>query len=260
MTLKSQVETWINGVCGTLSAVGARRYRQHSALAKSLDVLGDRWTLLVVRELLDGPRRYVDLLDGLVSIPTDTLANRLRDLEENELVIRRQLGPPADRVVYDLTESGRDLEPVIDAYVRWGRRLVERHDPGDAVRPQWLARFVRSRLRQDRAGVDLTLALRTPETAVTLRITDEAVDTVDEDAAADVTLTATVEDLAAALDPDEAARLVDAGPAHRRGSPAARPAARLALRPRPPRRGPRLGGCSGGLELVARRPARPVAS
>ena len=211
MTWKSQVETWINGVCGTLSAVGARRYRQHCALAKSLDVLGDRWTLLVVRELLDGPRRYVDLLDGLVSIPTDTLANRLRDLEQNELVIRRQLGPPADRAVYDLTESGRDLEPVIDAYVRWGRRLVERHDPGDAVRPQWLARFVRSRLRQDRAGVDLTLALRTPETAVALRITDEAVETVDADAAADVTLTATVEDLAAALDPDEAARLVDEG-------------------------------------------------
>ena len=110
-TLKSQVDTWINRVWGTLSAVGARRYRQHCALAKSLDVLGDRWTLLVVRELLDGPRRYVDLLDGLVSIPTDTLANRLRALEQNELVTRRHLGPPADRVVYDLTESGETSSP-----------------------------------------------------------------------------------------------------------------------------------------------------
>ena len=191
--------------------MGARRYRQHCALAKSLDVLGDRWTLLVVRELLDGPRRYVDLLDGLVSIPTDTLANRLRALEDNDLVTRRQLGPPADRVVYDLTASGRDLEPIIDAYVVWGRRLVERHDPGDAGRPQWLARFVRSRLRPDRGGVDLTLALRTPETAVTLRITGDRVNTLDDEAAADVTLTATVEDLAAALDPDRAARLVDQG-------------------------------------------------
>ena len=201
----------IFGVCGTLSGVGGRRYRQHCALAKSLDVLGDRWTLLVVRELLDGPRRYVDLLDGLVSIPTDTLANRLRALEQNELVTRRQLGPPADRVVYELTESGRELEPVIDAYVAWGRRLVEHREPGDAVRPQWLARFVRSRLRPDRAGVDLTLALRTPETAVTLRITGAGVDTLDDDTAADVTLEATVEDLAVALDPEQAARLVDQG-------------------------------------------------
>ena len=188
-----------------------RRYRQHCALAKSLDVLGDRWTLLVVRELLDGPQRYVDLLDGLVSIPTDTLAARLRHLEQHGLVERRHLPPPADRAVYALTAEGHDLEPLVAAYVRWGRRLVEQHEPGDAVRPRWLATAVRGLVRPDRSGVDVTLALRTPDGDTALRITDDEVRTVDPTVVADVTLSGAVGDLAAALDPARAAALVAAG-------------------------------------------------
>jgi DNA-binding HxlR family transcriptional regulator len=198
-----------------------RRYRQHCAVAKALDVVGDRWTLLVVRDLLDGPKRYVDLLDGLVSIPTDTLAARLRSLEAHGLVERVRLPPPADRTVYELTPSGRGLEAVIDAYARWGRPLIARRDPADAVRPQWLGLAVRSLLRADRAGVDLVLALRTPDGATALHITEGSVDTVDESTPADVTLTASVEDLAAAVDPARAGQLaaegrlaVDGSPAH----------------------------------------------
>jgi DNA-binding HxlR family transcriptional regulator len=188
--------------------VAARRYGQHCALAKSLDLLGDRWTLLVVRDLLDGPKRYVDLLHGLVSIPTDTLAARLRSLERDGLVVRRQLPPPADRPVYELTETGRALEDVVDAYVRWGRRLIEERDPGDVVRPQWLERAVRTFVRPDRQGVDLTLALRTPEALTVLHIDDDGVQSVDPSTPADVTLSGPVEDLAAALDPRRAAALV----------------------------------------------------
>jgi DNA-binding HxlR family transcriptional regulator len=191
--------------------VGARRYNQHCALAKSLDVLGDRWTLLVVRELLDGPKRYVDLMDGLVTIPTDTLAARLRHLEQHGLVARRRLAPPADRPVYDLTEAGRSLEDIVDAYVRWGRPLIEQRDRDDVVRPEWLARAVRSQLPRHRPGVDLTLALRTPETTATLRITDDAVEMLEPDAPADVVLAGPVEDLAAALDPARAGELVTQG-------------------------------------------------
>ena len=165
----------------------------------------------MVRELLDGPRRYVDLLDGLVSIPTDTLANRLRALEQNELVTRRRLGPPADRRRVRAHRVGPGARAGHRRLRRVGPAAGRAPEPGDAVRPQWLAQLVRSRLRPDRAGVDLTLALRTPETAVTLRITGAGVDTLDDEAAADVTLEATVEDLAVALDPDEAARLVDQG-------------------------------------------------
>jgi DNA-binding HxlR family transcriptional regulator len=188
-----------------------RRYRQHCALAKSLDVLGDRWTLLVVRELLDGPQRYVDLLDGLVSIPTDTLAARLRHLEQHGIVERRHLPPPADRAVYALTDDGHSLEPLVAAYVRWGRRLVEKRDPDDAVRPRWLATAVRGLVQAERAGVDLTLALRTPDGDTVIRITDAEVRTVDPTVAADVTLTGAVGDLAAALDPDRVAALVADG-------------------------------------------------
>jgi DNA-binding HxlR family transcriptional regulator len=200
-----------------------RRYRQHCAVAKALDVVGDRWTLLVVRDLLDGPKRYVDLLDGLISIPTDTLAARLRSLEAHGLLRRVRLPPPADRAVYELTPSGRGLEAVIDAYARWGRPLIAQRDPADAVRPQWLALAVRSLLRADRAGVDLVLALQTPDGATALHITEGSVETVDESTPADVTLTATVEDLAAAVDPARAEQLaadgrlaVDGSPEHLR--------------------------------------------
>jgi DNA-binding HxlR family transcriptional regulator len=191
--------------------VGQRRYHQHCALAKSLDVLGDRWTLLVVRDLLDGPQRYVDLHAGLMTIPTDTLAARLKHLEQHGVVTRRQLPPPADRAVYELTDSGRALEPVIDAFARWGRPLVEQRAPDDAVRPQWLARAVRSLLRADRQGVDLTLALRTPDGDLVLHITEDEVVSADPEAPVDVTLTGAVEDLVAAVDPTRVARLVAAG-------------------------------------------------
>jgi DNA-binding HxlR family transcriptional regulator len=174
-------------------------------------MLGDRWTLLVVRDLLDGPKRYVDLLNGLVSIPTDTLAARLRSLERDGLVVRRQLPPPADRPVYELTDTGRELETVVDAYVRWGRRLIEQRDPADVVRPQWLERAVRSFLRPDRHGVALTLALRTPEADTVLRIDDDSVEALEPTTPADVTLTGPVEALAAALDPRQAAALVADG-------------------------------------------------
>ena len=188
-----------------------RRYRQHCAVAKSLDVVGERWALLIVRDLLDGPQRYVDLLDNLATIPTDTLAARLRDLESQGLVERHRLAPPADRVVYQLTDVGRDLEPVVDAYARWGMRLIEERDPDDVMRPRWLARAVRTLLRPDRTGVDVTLALRTPDGDTTLHITDDRVDLVDPDEPAAVTLTGAVDDLLAALDPARAADLVADG-------------------------------------------------
>ncbi len=203
--------------------MAARRYRQHCAVAKALDVVGDRWTLLIVRDLLDGPKRYVDLLDGLVTIPTDTLAARLRSLEAHGIVERVRLPPPADRTVYALTASGRGLDAVIDAYARWGRPLIAERDPGDAVRPEWLGLAVRSMLRADRSGVDLVLGLQTPDGSIALHITEEGVETVDGSAPADVTLTATVEDLAAAVDPARAEQLaaegrlaVDGDPAHLR--------------------------------------------
>ena len=188
-----------------------RQYRQHCAIAKSLDVLGDRWTLLVVRDLLDGPKRYVDLLDSLVTIPTDTLAVRLKDLERHGLVERSRLDPPAAQVVYRLTERGREIEPIIDAYARWGRPLIESRSVDDAVRPEWLARAMRALVRPDRAGVDLTVAMRTPDGDCTVRITEDRVERVDPDTPAHLTLTGPVDALAAALDPTQVSGLLAGG-------------------------------------------------
>ena len=93
--------------------MAGRSYGQFCAIASALDTIGERWTLLIIRELLTGPKRYSDLLDGLPGIPTDMPAARLRRLEGEGLVEREVLPPPAASKVYVLTESGLGLEPVI---------------------------------------------------------------------------------------------------------------------------------------------------
>jgi DNA-binding HxlR family transcriptional regulator len=113
--------------------VARRRYNQICPLASALDVVGERWTLLVVRELLAGPKRYTDLQDGLPGLATDLLTARLRDLEAAGLVARRRLDPPAPANVYELTERGRGLEPVVLALGRFGMDLLPTLEEGEVV-------------------------------------------------------------------------------------------------------------------------------
>ncbi|MBU9766203.1 transcriptional regulator [Mycobacterium sp. TNTM28] len=181
--------------------MASRSYGQHCALAKSLDMVGDRWTLLVVRDLLDGPKRYGDLLASLAPIATDMLAGRLRDLETHGLVRKRTLPKPASTTVYELTADGRALEDVINAYIRWGRHLIETRAPGDTVRPEWLTCAVRAFVREDRVGPPVTVRLVTPEGQAVIEIGPERVDACEDGTAADVTLTGEAEALAAAMDP-----------------------------------------------------------
>ena len=101
-----------------------RSYNQFCALAVALDYVGERWNLLIVRELLPGPRRYKDLMDGLPGISTNLLAERLRDLEQDGLLARQVLPPPAGSTVYRLTPAGRALEPAVQALGRWGSRYL----------------------------------------------------------------------------------------------------------------------------------------
>jgi len=116
-----------------------RSYGQFCGLAKSLDVVGDRWTLLIVRELLiRGPCRYTDLLIGLPGIPTNLLADRLRDMEKSGLV-RRDMSPgPAPAAVYALTPRGEALETVIAALGRWAAPLLDAPAKDDVFLPHWL--------------------------------------------------------------------------------------------------------------------------
>jgi DNA-binding HxlR family transcriptional regulator/putative sterol carrier protein len=99
-----------------------RRYDDGCAAAHALDLVGERWALLVVRELLLGPKRFTDLRSGLSTVSPNVLAQRLRDLESVGVVRRRKLPPPASVQVYDLTEWGKELEAVIAQLVRWGVR------------------------------------------------------------------------------------------------------------------------------------------
>jgi len=94
--------------------------------------------MLVVRELLLGPKRYTDLLDGLPGIGTNVLAVRLRELEEAGIIAREKLPPPAASTVYVLTDDGAALRPVIDELARWGLRLMARPEHGEALRNSWL--------------------------------------------------------------------------------------------------------------------------
>src|SRR5688500_15145355 len=115
------------------------RYHQYCALARALDVAGDRWTLLIVRELVPGPRRFTDLLDGLPGVSRNLLTERLRDLEHDGIVVREELPPPAARQVYSLTDDGRDLAAAVGPLIAWGVRRMGDLEPADSFHPRWAA-------------------------------------------------------------------------------------------------------------------------
>lgn len=108
-------------------------------MAHALDLVGDRWTLLVIRELMHGPKRYTDLVDRLPGIGTNILATRLRDLESNGIVSRRVLPPPAASKVYELTEYGRGLRPAMRELALWGTRSLGPPTDQDELFDGWLA-------------------------------------------------------------------------------------------------------------------------
>ena len=115
-----------------------KTYGQRCPLARALDVVGERWTLLVVRELILGARRYTDLIDGLPGVGTNILAARLGDLQSAGLVTKRELPPPTAVTVYELTEAGRALGPTLGALSEWGERYGTPITDSQAVRPQWI--------------------------------------------------------------------------------------------------------------------------
>src|SRR6204780_4873637 len=100
----------------------ARRYDDPCGIARALDAVGDRWALLVVRELIFGPKRFSQLRDGLHGVSPNVLSQRLRDLEEGGIVRRDALDPPAGVAVYELTPRGLALEPILLELGRWGSR------------------------------------------------------------------------------------------------------------------------------------------
>src|SRR3954463_5634306 len=115
---------------GVGGAKVGRTYGDRCGVARALDVVGERWALLVVRELLLGPKRFTDLRAGLPHVSADVLTQRLKELEQAGVWRRGTLPPPAGSRIYELTERGRELEPIVISLGRWGS--VAPFPPGDA--------------------------------------------------------------------------------------------------------------------------------
>lgn len=136
-----------------------KSYGQYCGLAKALDHVGDRWTLLIVRELLLGPRRYAQIRHALPGIATNLLADRLRDLERDEII------QPSPAGGYELTAFGWGLEEVVHAMVRWGGRWMTHRDSRESFRPEWLAVALAALLPQENTG---TVQIRSGGVVVTI--------------------------------------------------------------------------------------------
>lgn len=172
-----------------------RTYDQYCAMARGLDVVGDRWTLLIVRELLTGPKRYGELVDGLPGIATNLLADRLRALEATA-VIERVPGTGAARArPYQLTAWGARLEPVLLELARWATPLLGPPRPEDVYRLRWLVLTLQARFDPSAAaGLTRTYEFRIDDEVVHVRIADGAAHPADGPAAAaDVVVTATAQ-------------------------------------------------------------------
>jgi DNA-binding HxlR family transcriptional regulator len=168
-----------------------RSYNEYCSIAKSLDVVGDRWTLLIVRELaLRGACRYTDLRNGLPGIASNLLAERLRELEHAGVVAREEAPPPIATTLFSLTPRGEELRPVLDGLLRWGLPLMAEQDPDDTVRSHWLAAALELMLTDRRPdSVPVTIGLRTGDQPITMEIRDGLVRTrFGEGESADATL------------------------------------------------------------------------
>jgi DNA-binding HxlR family transcriptional regulator len=145
-----------------------KRYEQYCPMAHALDLVGDRWALLVIRELMHGPKRYTDLVDRLPGIGTNILATRLRDLESHGIVSRRVLPPPAASKVYELTEYGRELRPAMRELALWGARSLGPPTDEDELFDGWLAN-----------AMDTVIARLAPPGRFEFRVGDEIASLVD---------------------------------------------------------------------------------
>lgn len=153
-----------------------RSYGQFCGIAKALDVIGDRWTLLIIRELLiRGQCRWTDLKKGLPGIATNLLADRMRELEQNDVVTSEKAGPPGATTLFSLTARGRELEPALHAIGHWGGALL-RDSGGSTFQSHWLTLPLRLHLRDLRPDEPpATLEVRTGDEPLLIRTEDGTV-------------------------------------------------------------------------------------
>lgn len=189
------------------------RYAQFCPIARAAEILGQRWMLLVFRELFGGPQRFSDLRRRLRGLSSSVLAERLASLEEAGLVGRRVLPPPSGASVYELTDDGRAFEPALLEIIRWGLRLMTPPRPGEQLEPEWVRLGVRAFARRS-AVPARRFELRMPAEPepVSVRVAGGAEGTrvLDADGPVDATVTAPplviLGLLSGGLDPAQAVR------------------------------------------------------
>lgn len=168
-----------------------RTYNQYCGLARALDLVGERWALLVVRELTLGGKRFTDLREGLPGIGTNVLATRLRELQADGIVRKLRLMPPADTTVYMLTDYGARLVPAMLALGRWGAETMGPRDPDQELRSDWLAVAMQAFFQP--GDVDATLELNLADGPFRVEIEGDRID-IGPGQAPDADLRMTVDD------------------------------------------------------------------
>jgi DNA-binding HxlR family transcriptional regulator len=157
--------------------ISERSYKQYCGVARALDLIGERWAMLVVRELALGPKRFTDLRQGLPGIATNVLSLRLRQLERDGVITRRLLPPPAPAQVYELSELGRELVPIMLALGRWGASTMGPRSPEQSIRAEWLALALKAFFDAEAAGgLSATIALELDGAPFTLRLNEGRLD------------------------------------------------------------------------------------
>jgi DNA-binding HxlR family transcriptional regulator len=153
-----------------------RSYGQYCGFARALELVGERWALLIVRDLLIGPKRFGEIQRGLPGIPTNILTTRLNELEDSGLVRRRVLARPAKGVAYELTEDGAGLDAAVLAIGRWGAQHLGEPRPDETVTEDSIATALRTTFRSEAAGkAKLTYLLKLGPIEVHARICDGSV-------------------------------------------------------------------------------------
>jgi DNA-binding HxlR family transcriptional regulator len=151
--------------------VSRRTYGQYCGFARALEIVGERWALLIVRDLLIGPKRFGEIERGLPGIPTNILSARLGELEQAGIVERRPLTRPARGVAYALTQAGLELEDAVIAIGRWGAKRLGEPRPGEVVTEDSIASALLTTFRPESArGADVTYLLRLGAIEVIARV------------------------------------------------------------------------------------------
>jgi DNA-binding HxlR family transcriptional regulator len=157
-----------------------RTYGQYCGVARALELVGERWALLIVRDLVLGPRRFTDLQRGLGKIPTNVLSSRLKELEETGVIERRALPRPASGVAYELTEYGRRLEPIVVDLLLWGMESLGDPRPQDNFSGNSFLLGLRVAFQPRAArGLDVTYEIHIEDSVFNVRVANGRLDLAD---------------------------------------------------------------------------------